>query len=140
MKHASTSSALAARRLLALLFSVLLPLAAWAADSSVNAFSGGTIPFDTRPESTNGDNRQVVVIGDPSTNAGVAPVSSTNGVSVTLTTAIPAGTNAIGSVTLVPATSGGTTPFKLISAASTNATSVKGSAGQLYGMYLSNIN
>lgn len=42
----------------------------------------------------------------------------------------------------VPATSGGlsTGSSPYISAASTNATSVKGSAGQLYGMYVSNIN
>ena len=37
-------------------------------------------------------------------------------------------------------TSGGSTPFHAISAGSNNATSVKGSAGQLYGMTISNTN
>lgn len=41
-------------------------------------------------------------------------------------------------VTLVPATSGGLTTYHLASAASTNATSVKASAGQLYGYMISN--
>lgn len=43
-------------------------------------------------------------------------------------------------VTDVPATSGGYTTFHLVSAGSTNATSVKGSAGQLYGYYIFNAN
>lgn len=38
------------------------------------------------------------------------------------------------------ATSGGATPFRLISAASTNATSVKGSAGQVYAVWATNVN
>lgn len=38
--------------------------------------------IDTRTESTNGDHRQVIILGDPDTNAGVAPVSATNGLSV----------------------------------------------------------
>lgn len=40
----------------------------------------------------------------------------------------------------VAVTDGGTTPSKTISAASTNATSVKASAGNLYGLHASNIN
>lgn len=39
-----------------------------------------------------------------------------------------------------PITSGGLTPHKTVSAASTNATSVKGSAGQLYEIFCSNVN
>lgn len=39
-----------------------------------------------------------------------------------------------------PQTTGGLTAFKLISAATTNATSVKGSAGQVYMIHASNIN
>jgi hypothetical protein len=42
--------------------------------------TGKTI--DTRTESTNGNHREVVVIGDPSANAGVAPVDATNGLAV----------------------------------------------------------
>jgi hypothetical protein len=47
-----------------------------------------------------------------------------------------------GTVTNNPgaATSGGTTPYHLISAASDNSTNVKGSAGQIYDMTLSNTN
>lgn len=66
------------------------------ADTSVAITAGSGTAIDTRTEGTNGNHRQVVVIGDPATNAGVAPVDVTNGLSVTLTTAIPAGTNAIG--------------------------------------------
>lgn len=42
--------------------------------------------------------------------------------------------------TLKPATSGGYTPFHLMSAASTNATNIKASAGQLYGWFIYNSN
>lgn len=45
-----------------------------------------------------------------------------------------------GNVGTLPLTSGGLTPSMTISAASTNATSVKGSAGQLYTVFASNIN
>src|SRR6266550_1305515 len=45
-----------------------------------------------------------------------------------------------GSVSLVPLTTGGINTFHLVSAASTNATNVKASAGQLYGFYLHNNN
>lgn len=57
------------------------------ADSSVNITAGSGTSIDTRTEATNGNHRQVVVIGDPSTNAGVAPVDATNGVSVNITNA-----------------------------------------------------
>lgn len=43
-------------------------------------------------------------------------------------------------VTQSPATSGGLTTFHLVSAATTNATNVKASAGQLYGYYIYNSN
>ncbi len=42
------------------------------------------------------------------------------------------------SVNLAPQTTGGTTTFHLISAASTNATNIKNSAGQVYGYEFSN--
>lgn len=42
------------------------------------------------------------------------------------------------SVTNPPAASGGLTTFHLVSAASTNATSIKGTAGQVYGWYIFN--
>ena len=42
--------------------------------------------------------------------------------------------------TLVAGTTGGTTPYQLVSAGSTNATSVKGSAGKVYGIQVNNAN
>lgn len=91
------------------------------ADSAVSVTAGSGTSIDTRTEATNGNHRQVVVLGDPSTNAGVAPVDATTGLKVDLgtdndvtitsgtittvttvgavtsiTNALPAGTNAIG--------------------------------------------
>lgn len=57
-----------------------------------------------------------------------------------ITNALPAGTNTIGSVGLAPQTSGGLLISRTISAATTNATSAKASAGQVFGWYLSNAN
>lgn len=57
------------------------------ADSAVAVTAGAGTNIDTRTEATNGNHRQVVVIGDPSTNAGVAPVDVTNGLSVNVTNA-----------------------------------------------------
>jgi hypothetical protein len=57
------------------------------ADSAVAVTAGSGTNMDSRTESTNGNHRQVVVIGDPSTNAGVAPVDVTNGLSVNITNA-----------------------------------------------------
>lgn len=70
---------------------------------------------------------------------------------VTVNAAIAAGTNIIGKfgidqttpgttngITPVPATAGGPSEARIMSAASTNATSTKASAGQVYGWYLYN--
>lgn len=59
---------------------------------------------------------------------------------VTLATDQTTLTNTIGNVGLVPVTTGGNSVFHLVSAATTNATSVKASAGQLYGYYIYNSN
>lgn len=53
---------------------------------------------------------------------------------------IAAGANLIGDVGLQPRTSGGLSFSKLISAATTNLTQIKGSAGQIYGIFATNIN
>lgn len=53
-------------------------------------------------------------------------------------TVLAAGSNLIGLVTPAPATAGGPTVTRIKSAATTNATSVKASAGQVYGWYLYN--
>jgi hypothetical protein len=57
------------------------------ADSAVAVTAGSGTNIDTRTEATNGNHRQVIVVGDPSTNAGVAPVDATNGLSVSVTNA-----------------------------------------------------
>lgn len=54
------------------------------ADSAVVVTSGTGTNIDSRTESTNGHHRQVIVIGDPTTNAGVAPVDATAGLKVDL--------------------------------------------------------
>jgi hypothetical protein len=61
-------------------------------------------------------------------------------VDVTRLPSLPAGTNTIGDVALVPQTTGGLTMSKTISAASTNATSLKASAGQVYAIQVFNLN
>lgn len=52
------------------------------ADTAVAITAGTGTNIDTRTEATNGNHRQVIVIGDPATNAGVAPVDATNGLAV----------------------------------------------------------
>lgn len=54
------------------------------ADSAVAVSAGTGTNIDTRTEGTNGNHRQVVVVGDPATNAGVAPVDATAGLKVDL--------------------------------------------------------
>lgn len=54
--------------------------------------------------------------------------------------AIPTGTNSIGRVNPEPQTANGLSISRTLSAASTNATSVKGSAGQVYTVIAHNIN
>lgn len=54
------------------------------ADSTVAVTEGSGQNIDTRTEATNGNHRQVVVLGDPSTNAGVAPVDAAAGLKVDL--------------------------------------------------------
>lgn len=46
------------------------------ADTAVAITAGSGTNIDTRTEATNGNHRQVVVLGDPSTNANVAAVTS----------------------------------------------------------------
>lgn len=54
------------------------------ADAAVAISAGTGTNIDTRTEGTNGNHRQVVVVGDPATNAGVAPVDATAGLKVDL--------------------------------------------------------
>ena len=57
------------------------------ADTSIQVTPGTGPDIDFRTEGTNGNYRQVVVIGDGASNAGIAPVDATNGLSVNLTNA-----------------------------------------------------
>uniref|UniRef100_A0A7V3N5E7 Uncharacterized protein n=1 Tax=candidate division CPR3 bacterium TaxID=2268181 RepID=A0A7V3N5E7_UNCC3 len=78
------------------------------ADSYISITEGSGKNIDTRTESTNAEHRQVVVIGDPSDNSGVALVHPSYGVSTIVRdiassllagmTSLPAGSNTIGSV------------------------------------------
>lgn len=52
------------------------------ADTQVVITEGSGTNIDTRTETTNGNHRQVVVLGDPSSNTGVAPVDVTYGLGV----------------------------------------------------------
>lgn len=104
------------------------------ADSFIQiAADGAGKKLDTRTDATNAEHRQVVVIGDPSVNNNVAPVDVTNGLAVQVVPALPAGNNTIGNVGVAAATSGGYSVYHLKAAATTNAQTPKGSAGQLYG-------
>lgn len=78
--------------------------------------------------------------GLPVAVQGALPAGTNNIGDVDLASALPAGTNVIGHVGLEPRTSGGLALDRTLSAASTNAKSIKASAGQVYGWYLSNTN
>jgi hypothetical protein len=68
------------------------------ADSGIDTASpSGTA--DTRTEGTNGNHRQVIVVGDPATNAGVAPVDATTGLVVNIAPGIDKGSGTGGSLT-----------------------------------------
>ena len=56
------------------------------ADSSIDITAGTGTSIDTRSEASNGQHRQVVVLGDPSVNAGVAPVDGVLGLSTYFST------------------------------------------------------
>lgn len=96
-----------------------------------NAISGNEMQVDvlTMPtvtvQSTNLDIRDLTFAADKVDASG---------------TVLGAGTNSIGDVGLKPRTTGGFTTYHLVSAATTNATVVKASAGQLFGWYVYNSN
>lgn len=59
---------------------------------------------------------------------------------VALNAALPTGTNTIGAVTTAASTSNGSSVYHLVSAATTNATNIKSSAGQINGWFIYNSN
>ena len=117
------------------------------ADSTIAVTAGSGTSVDTRTEGTNGNHRQVIVIGDPATNAGVAPVDVTAGLKVYLgvdndvtnagtfatQATLQTGTNTIGNVGLIPRTSGGLTIFRSIDIDETEE-EIKATAGQLFSI------
>ena len=120
------------------------------ADAAVQITEGtGGIFVDTRTEAGSSQHRQVVVLGDPATAAGVAPVSATDGLSVKVTNAslgvavtalpeLPAGDNTIGNVGLAPSTSmlghvGGTDYTGVGSSATNTMLGATGAAGDYLG-------
>ena len=81
------------------------------ADSNIQLNTDGTgKKLDTRTESTNNEHRQVFVLGDPATNAGVAPVDATKGLAVDLTATGSNSTGAPLNVALPAATVSTLTP------------------------------
>ena len=69
------------------------------ADTAVAVTAGTGTNIDTRTEATNGNHRQVIVIGDPATNAGVAPVDVTTGLVVNIAPGVDKGSGTGGSLT-----------------------------------------
>lgn len=134
-----------------------LPAAAAVADGTSDPTAPAVIAFPTVTGSspTSWDKlRSIAGRADGNTGAGTIAAGllqfngttfdrvrgdTTNGIDVDVTR-IAAGTNTIGGVTIATGTSGGASSHKLISAATTNATSVKGSAGQVYAIIASNLN
>lgn len=78
------------------------------ADTAIAITAGSGTNVDTRTETTNGNHRQVVVLGDPSTNAGVAPVDATAGLKVDLGSdndiSLNSGDNTVGRIKLTDGT------------------------------------
>jgi len=118
------------------------------ADTAIAITAGTGTNVDTRTDATNGNHRQVVVIGDPSTNAGVATVDATAGLKVDLgadnDVVISDGGNTITvdnggtfAVQPKPATSGDLTIFRSIDLDETEE-EVKGTAGQVYAVWVTN--
>ncbi len=94
------------------------------ADTAVPITAGSGTNIDVRTESTNGDVRQVVVLGDPSANTGVAPVSGTAGLKVDLgadNDVTVTGTVAVSSVPSHAVTNAGTFTVQIDGAVSTFA-------------------
>jgi hypothetical protein len=67
-------------------------------------------------------------------NVGTVTTVTTVSAVTAITNALPAGTNSIGGVTLTGSTTGGASSYHLVAANTTNATSVKASAGTLKGI------
>lgn len=110
-------------------------------DSHANLFNGTT--WDRmRGDITNGLDVDVTRVPAPLSTSGNGTAATALRVTVasdsTGVVGLNTGTNTVGNVGLATRTSGGMTTYHLVSAATTNATNVKASAGQLYGWYIYN--
>lgn len=111
---------------------------------SSRPLSRATVGIDQSGTNNDVDVQSSALPTGAATEATLALIKSTDGIkkitdAVTLA-ALPSGSNTIGAVGLAASASGGATPYKLISAASTNATSVKASAGTVYSIFGHNVN
>jgi hypothetical protein len=105
------------------------------AGTGTQAVSLATLPALVAGSANIGD---VDVLSLPALPAGTNNIGDVDVLSLP---ALPAGSNNIGDVdiaSITTPTSGGYSVSRLLAGASTNATSVKGSAGQVYGWYLAN--
>lgn len=126
--------------------------------TNLSQLGGAAVDMDTGVRST-GTQRVTIATDDvvPVTNSDVTTIAgavSGTEMQVDVVAALPAGTNAIGKLaansgvdigdvdvtSTAAATSGGSTPGKVTSAASTNLTTVKASAGQLFSLCAFNTN
>jgi hypothetical protein len=112
-------------------------------DTEITALQAIQTAVEILDNTVSGSETQVdVVAALPAGANAIGKLAANSGVDIgdVDVTSISAGTNAIGNVGVVPRTTGGLTTFHLVSAGSTNATSVKASAGQLFGWYIYNSN
>lgn len=106
------------------------------ADSSVAITPGSGALIDARTEGTNGHYRQVIVLGDPDTNAGVAPVDATAGLKVNL--GADNDVTVTGSVTVATLATGGALIFRSLDLDESEE-EAKATAGTLYGGIVFNL-
>lgn len=101
----------------------------------------GTWTVATNADATPGSSppsKALLVAGSDGTDARTIKTDSSGNVEVSLANTAANSTPIL--TTQTPATSGGSTIYRLISAASTNSNNIKSSAGQLYGFIITNIN
>lgn len=107
---------------------------------SFTALTGTPVIVDGIPDGVYIRMNIANVGGSTSLSATLLPTFGTGTPPNNMPVTLAAGTAAIGSVTGAASTSGGWTPYHLVSAASTNATSLKASAGQIGYIICFNVN
>ena len=92
------------------------------------------IPPNPNGQATSANSAPVVIASDQS----AATVAQSTAANLQTTATLASGSNTIGKVNIATQTTGGATTFTLVSAATTNATSVKTSAGTLLMLVATN--